>query len=109
MSDGDFDWNDATLLGGLMGFAEESMRSEDESLEEVEEPEVEFQEPINSNDLIIRLFRNGHPKEYEWLVKKVIEQKLAWAQAEAARAEKDDEEKFFEEIERNFYNENGEC
>jgi hypothetical protein len=104
--DNDFDWNDATLLGGLMGFAEESMRAEDKTLEDIEDPDVEFQEPANSGDLIIRLFRSGHPKEYEWLVKKVIEQRLAWAEAEKVRPQDDAEAEFLEEIERNLYDEN---
>jgi hypothetical protein len=103
--DGEFDWGDAALLGGIMGFAEESMREEDMQLEEMEDPEVEFIEPINSGDTIIKLFRSGHPKEYEWMVKKIIEQRLAWAEAERQRLERDDEAKFFEEIERNLYDE----
>jgi hypothetical protein len=89
-----------------MGFAEESMRAEDEIPDDVEDPDVEFQEPLNSGDLIIRLFRNGHPKEYEWLVKKIIEQRLAWAEAERLRSQDDEEAAFFEEIERNLYDEN---
>jgi|WetSurSiteA1Bulk_404760.scaffolds.fasta_scaffold00299_21 hypothetical protein len=101
----DFDWGDATLLGGIIGFAEESMREEDAIPEELDDPDVNYQEPANSGDLIIRLFKSGHPKEYEWLVKKVIEQRLAWAEAERQRLEKDEEELFFEEIERNLYDE----
>lgn len=106
----DFDWGDATLLGGLMGFAEESMRAEEAVLEEpdeLEDPDVAFQEPANSNDLIIRLFRNGHPEEYERLVKRIIAQRLASARVAAKQEEKSDEEKFFEEIEKDLYNEDG--
>jgi len=101
----DFDWDDATSLGGIIGFAEESIREEDAVLEELDDPDVDYQEPANSGDLIIRLFKSGHPKEYEWLVKKIIEQRLAWAKAERQRLEKDEEELFFEEIERNLYDE----
>lgn len=89
-----------------MGFAEESMREEDAVLEDVEElDDVDFQEPLNSGDLIIRLFRAGHPKEYDWLVRKIIKQRLEWAAAAEQRGQKDEFQEEVEAIERTLYDE----
>lgn len=95
----DFGWDDAALLGGTIGFAEESVRKEDEIPESpIEDSSIELVDPINADDTIIRLFKSGHPREYEWLVRRIIEQRLEWAAAEKVQPQDSDEAAFLEEI-----------
>lgn len=102
----DFGWDDAFLLGGIVGFAEESMREEDEITNNLDNPEdfdtapQEIPDLQTPKDTIVKLFKNGHPTEYSWMVKKIAEQRLEWAEDKNSRVEGDIKEaEFLESLE----------
>jgi hypothetical protein len=83
----DFGAEEAALLGGVIGFAEESLREENR-LPDDSDPDIE---PSNDGDVNLRLFRNGHPDLYKHIVKTVIRQRLRWQNESAAMQENADE------------------
>ena len=83
MFDDGFDIEDATIIGGIMGFAEESMREENRQPDEIEE---EIEEPRGrSVSVTMRLLKNENPNLFAYVVKKVIEHKRKWAEARRQR------------------------
>ncbi|KKL86841.1 hypothetical protein LCGC14_1940700 [marine sediment metagenome] len=68
--DGDFGIDDAALLGGVIGFAEESIREEEAGLvdEKLEDIEVN---PSKITDVDLRLFYNGNPELFNHVVNTV--------------------------------------
>lgn len=68
--DEDFDIQDAAILGGIMGFAEESIREEEAGLvdEKLEDIEVN---PNKIDDINLRLFYNGNPELFNHVVNTV--------------------------------------
>jgi len=75
--DGEFDAKDAAIIGGIMGFAEESMREENRQPDEVEE-DVDM--PSGGDvDVTMRLLRNENPGLFDYVVKAVLKHKRQWA------------------------------
>lgn len=68
--DGDFGIDDAALLGGIIGFAEESIREEEAGLvdEKLEDIEVN---PSKITDVDLKLFYNGNPELFNYVVNTV--------------------------------------
>ena len=78
-----FDAEDAAIIGGIMGFAEESMREENRQPDEVEE-DVDM--PSGSDvDVTMRLLRNENPDLFDYVVKAVLKHKRQWAKARRER------------------------
>lgn len=79
----DFDWEDAAILGGILGFAEESARQE-----RMKDPsELDYQEhfePLDEKESRLtlkqqlRLLENMNPDLARYVKEKVIEQKKYW-------------------------------
>lgn len=85
MFDDGFDAEDATILGGAMGFAEESMRAEEEGLnEDAEEEDFDVSELKEVN---LRLVYNTNPGLFKYIVKLIRKQKEKWANDRRAREE----------------------
>jgi hypothetical protein len=77
--DDGFDMEDATIIGGIMGFAEESIREEEKRPDEVEE-DYDISD-VKTNDVTMKLLKNENPGLFAYVVKKVIEHKKLWAKA----------------------------
>jgi len=81
--DGDFDVEDATIVGGIMGFASEAFKDESAELEE------DFEEiEINPKDLKepnLRLIYNNNPGLFNYVVNVVRKQNKEWKEARLAR------------------------
>lgn len=96
--DDGFDAEDATILGGAMGFAEESMRAEEEGLnEEPEEEEFDFSE---LKEVDLRLIYNMNPDLFKHIVGLVRKQNAKWAADRMDREEVAEELKALEESEK---------
>ena len=79
----DFDWEDATILGGIMGFAEESAR--EERMKDPSEPCYEecFMSSDDTESKLtlkqqLRLLENMNPDLAQYIIEKVKEQKKYW-------------------------------
>lgn len=82
--DDGFDAEDACILGGVMGFAEESMRAEEEEPKETPEEETEIDSSeIKGTDL--RLIYNMNPGLYKYIANIVRKQKIKWEKDKLAR------------------------
>ncbi len=68
--DGDFGIDDAALLGGIMGFAEESIREEEAGLVDEKLENIEIN-PEKIDDVNLRLFYNGNPELFNHIVNTV--------------------------------------
>jgi hypothetical protein len=68
--DGDFDIQDAAILGGIMGFAEESIREEEAKPAEEKFEDIEVN-PNEITDINLRLFYNGNPALFNHVVNTV--------------------------------------
>lgn len=78
MFDDGFDAKDAAILGGVIGFAEESMREEDRELEEEIEEIFPDEEP--SKNASLAAFRRSNPELYHKILRIAINQRITWAQ-----------------------------
>ena len=80
-----FDVEDATIIGGIMGFAEESMREENRLPDEPDTEDYEPTSEVNNRhkDLVMRLLENENPGLFAYVVKKVLEHKRKWAEYRA--------------------------
>ncbi len=76
--DDGFDAEDAATIGGAMGFAEESMRIEDEGLFEEPEPVLEDLKPFEINEVNLQIFKNTNPGLFKYIVGLVARQKRLW-------------------------------
>ena len=88
--DDDFNAEDAAILGGVLGFADESVREEERPPEEVEnevEPEISSGE---ISDLDMKLLYNDDPEFFEDIAKLAKEHRKIWTR-------KKDEMRFIEE------------
>jgi hypothetical protein len=86
MFDGDFSAEDACVLGGAMGFAEESMRAEEEDPEKAPEEEEEVE--IDSSEIKgtdLNLIYNMNPGLYKYIANIVRSQKIRWEKDRLAR------------------------
>jgi len=80
--DDGFDAEDATIIGGIMGFAEESIREEDRLPEDIEEID---DADIAEQNINMKLLRNENPSLFAYVIEKVIEHKRKWAEARRQR------------------------
>ncbi len=69
--DGDFDAQDAAMLGGIAGFAEESMREENNFPEDINNYEEVEIDPRTIDDTDMRLFYNDSPELFNHVVNTV--------------------------------------
>jgi len=82
--DDGFDAEDACILGGIVGFAEESIRVEEEGLEKAPEEEIEIDSSeIKGTDLV--LIYNMNPGLYKYIANIVRRQKVKWEKDRLAR------------------------
>lgn len=87
--DDGFDVEDATILGGIMGFAEESIREEEELNEELgDDIDVDMSE-IKDTDL--RLIHNMNPGLFKYIISIVKRQTAKWKQDRIDREEVEEE------------------
>ena len=82
--DGDFDMEDATILGGIAGFAEESLREENRDLSELDPSEESVKDEADK-EISLRRLRNTEPALFEHIVKLVVEHRKAWAEQRRQR------------------------
>jgi len=74
MNFSNFGIEDAAIVGGLLGFADEAIRDEqeDENGYDGDDAEIDI-DPEQITDIDLRLFYNENPELFEFLVKKIIE------------------------------------
>jgi len=73
----EFDAKDAAIIGGAVGFVEESLRNENVTFEENDDGEVDVDpKMLNSNDL--RIAYNTDPHLFKYIVNIIIKQKKKW-------------------------------
>lgn len=90
--DGDFTNADAAAVGGMMGFAEESMREEERGLEDPETAALSREVKEDSfSDERLKVFSRSYPKLFEHIVKIASEQTKRWREDREAREEVRDE------------------
>jgi len=82
--DGDFDIEDATILGGIAGFAEESLREENRDLSELD-PSEESVKSEADKEISLRRLRSTEPALFEYIVKLVVKHRKAWAEQRRQR------------------------
>ena len=76
--DDGFDTGDALAIGGAMGFAEESMRAEEEGLFDEPDPVLEDLGAVGSKEVNLQIFKNTNPRLFEYIVRLVAKQKRVW-------------------------------
>jgi len=88
--DGDFDAEDAAILGGVLGFADESVQEEERSVEEVVDNNEEEVSVGEVSDVDMKLLYNDDPEFFTDIVKLARNHRKIWAK-------KKEEVKFAEE------------
>ena len=88
--DDGFDAEDATILGGIMGFAEESIRAEEESLDEEPEDDINI-DMSEIKDTDLRLIYNMNPGLFKYIVNIIKRQTARWRQDRIDREEVEEE------------------
>lgn len=68
----DFGIEDAAIMGGILGFADEAIRDEQEGENESNDDDIEV-DPEQIADVDLRLFCREHPELFKFLIKKTIE------------------------------------
>lgn len=90
--DGDFTNADAAAVGGMMGFAEESMREEERGLEDPDTTALSREVKEESfSDERLRVFSRSYPELFEHIVKIASRQTEQWRKDREAREEVKDE------------------
>jgi hypothetical protein len=84
MFDDGFDAEDALMIGGAMGLAEEAIRDENEALSQEHEVHHEASRLARLKDVNLQIFRNTNPELFEYIVAIVIRQKRKWRKQIAA-------------------------
>jgi len=97
--DDGFDAEDATILGGAMGFAEESMRAEEESPEEDPKEETDI-DPSELKEVDLRLIYNMNPGLFKYIVNIIRRQRARWERDRLDREAVAEELKAMEESEK---------
>lgn len=72
MDFGDFGIEDAAIIGGILGFADEAIRDEQEGESESNYEDIEV-DPEQIADVDLRLFCRENPELFRFLIKKTIE------------------------------------
>ena len=93
--DGSFDMEDAAVIGGMMGFAEESMREEDRNPDEVSDHVTEEDKEEIDRVTSLRLLRNENPGLVDYLINLVKTQRKRWS---IARRQRERDMADFEEV-----------
>lgn len=88
--DGDFTAEDAAVVGGMMGFAEESVREENQELPELSEDQSDI-ESAADNEVNLRLIRNANPELFRYIISIAQRQSIKWAQERREREAVSDE------------------
>lgn len=70
----DFGIEDAAIIGGILGFADEAIKVEQEGEEDTKDTidSIEI-EPEEISDRHLRSFCRGHPELFKYMVRKTIE------------------------------------
>jgi len=76
--DGEFDTGDALLLGGAMGFAEESMRVEDQQMHEAPARKIAQPDLPEFRSADMQIFKNTNLALFQYIVALVANQKAIW-------------------------------
>jgi hypothetical protein len=97
--DDGFDAEDACVLGGTMGFAEESMRAEEEDPEEPLEKEEDVS-PSEIEEINLRLIYNMNPGLFNYIVRIAKKQRARWEKDRLAREAVEEELKAIRESEK---------
>jgi len=87
MFDDEFDTQDAVVIGGIMGFAEESLREENQEFDDIELEDLIPDTPPD-RDASLAAFKRSNPELYRKIVHTIVKQRIMWAQ----------ERKDFEEV-----------
>jgi hypothetical protein len=87
--DDGFDAEDAAYLGGAIGFAEESIRAEEEQEEELED--VVDIDLSGLKDVDLRLIYNMNPSLFKHIVNIIRKQKAKWRRDRLDREEVSEE------------------
>lgn len=89
--DDGFSNQDAAIIGGIMGFAEEAMREEARELEEdeLEEKLIELDHSRGKIDLLA--FKKQNPELFRRIVHIIVAQRRRWAEDRRAFEEVKDE------------------
>ena len=87
--DDGFDAEDAAYLGGAIGFAEESIRAEEEQEEEPED--VIDVDPSVLKEVDLRLVYNMNPGLFKHIVNIIKKQRARWRRDRLDREEVEDE------------------
>ena len=83
--DGEFGAQDATILGGVMGFAEESIREENKDFDnELDEDTIDMIDK-QMKEPNLRLIYNMNPKLFKFIAKRVVEQQKRWREQRLLR------------------------
>ena len=75
--DGDFDSEDAAIFGGIAGFAEESIREENRTDDDVEASE-ESVKSESSKETSLRRMYNTNPSLFNHIVRLVVRHRKSW-------------------------------
>ena len=74
MDFGDFGIEDAAIIGGILGFADEAIKDEQEGEGEYNNDDIEIDiDPEQITDTDLRLFYRENPELFKFLIKKTIE------------------------------------
>jgi hypothetical protein len=79
-----FDMEDAAILGGIIGFAEDSMKAEEEDLEEIAEEKINI-DPSEIKEANLKLIYNMNPDLFNHIVNIVKKQNIKWKKDRIAR------------------------
>jgi len=88
--DDGFDMEDATFLGAAIGFAEESIRAEEEGLDEDPEDNIDI-DPSQIKDENLRLIHNMNPGLFRYIINIIKKQTIRWRKDRMAREEVEEE------------------
>lgn len=77
--DGEFTTEDAAILGGAIGFAEESIQIEEKDAEEPPGVETSDTESDAMEETDLRLIRNANPSLFRYVLEVARKQSKRWA------------------------------
>ena len=82
--DDGFDAEDALVLGGTIGFAEESIKSEEEGLDNAPEEDIDI-DMSEIKEVNLRLIYNMNPDLFRYIMRIAKRQKDRWKKDRLAR------------------------
>jgi len=96
--DGKFGAEDAAMLGGIMGFAEESMREEEFSDNNIGDGSVENFVDQQLEEPNLRLIYNMNPQMFMFIANTVIKQQKKWRRQRLLRESEAIDNEFAHEL-----------